>query len=191
MGADVLAYVFADVLTSLAGCQQMADHVLTPPTDAPTHTPTDTERENIRKNQTNTYIFFFSLQSVGNVCTGVARGPFSTRKVRLSASAHRARENANTKKDNPGRGKGRQSNSAVDPIRSCRRTIYPIGPGKSTGQTRNPAFLRYFAPMSGDKGLSAGGSSPAPSRRQGAGRSAANKETLFLSGKSRKGKRHG
>ena len=183
--------VSASVSALSVGRRHMAIHPSAALTNALTDALTLGEEKKMYKTPMNTHISLFSLPSVSNVGTGSARGPILSQNARFSVSASRAREDADTKKDNPGRGKGRQSNSAVDPIRSCRRTIYPIGPGKSTGQMRNPAFSRYFAPMSGDKGLSAGGSSPAPSRRQGAGRSAANKETLFLSGKSRKGKRHG
>lgn len=183
--------VSASASARLSWRRHMAVHPSAALTDALTYPLTVGEEKKMCKTPINTHNFSFSPPSVGNVGTGSARGPFSARNSCLFVSAPRAREDADTKKDNPERGKGRQSNSAVDPIQSCRRTIYPIVPGKSTGQKRKPAFSRYFARMSGDKGLSAGGSSPAPSRRQGAGRSAAIKETLFLSGKSRKGKRHG
>jgi len=183
--------VSASASATLSARRHMAVHPSAALTDALTYPLTFGKEKKMCKNPINTHFFFFSLPSVSNVGTGSARGPFSARNSRLSVSAPRARENADTKKDNPGRGKGRQSNSAVEPIRSCRRTIYPIGPTMSTGQRRKSAVFRYLAGCRGDKGLSAGGSSPAPSRRQGAGRSAANKETLFLSGKFRKGKRHG
>ena len=183
--------VSASVSASSTGRRHMAVHPSAALTNALTDSLTLGEEKKMYKTPMNTHISLFSLPSVSNVGTGSARGPFSARNSRFSVSAPRAREDADTKKDNPGQGKGRQSNSAVEPIRSCRRTIYPIGPAMSTGQRRKSADFRYLAGRRGDKGLSAGGSSPAPSRRQGAGRSAANKETLFLSGKSRKGKRHG
>ena len=179
--------VSASVSASSAGRRHMAVH----PSAALTIALTLGEEKKMYKTPIKTDISLFSLPSVSNVGTGSARGPILSQNARFSVSASRAREDADTKSDDPDGSKGRQSNSAVESHQGRRRTIYPISPEMATGQRRKSADFHYFAGRSGDKGLSAGGSSPAPSRRQGAGKSGRNKETLFLSGKSRKGKRHG
>ena len=94
----------------------MAVHLSAALTIALTDALTLGEEKKMYKTPINTHIILLSFPTVSNVGTGAARGPILSQNIRFSVSASRAREDADTKKDNPGRGKGRQSNSAVEPL---------------------------------------------------------------------------
>ena len=109
--------VSASVSASSTGRRHMAVHPSAALTIALTDALTLGEAKKMYKTPIKTDISLFSLPSVSNVGTGSARGPILSHNARFSVSASRAREDADTKSNDPTGTKDAKAIALLNPIK--------------------------------------------------------------------------